>query len=73
MSRRPHPPRAGAPARPEQEEAPGSLFDLEQAASCTECTGLLPTPVENDDQGESVAALQGIHKIRPMERENKKQ
>ena len=42
------------------------LFDLDQVASCTECTGLLAAQVEQEDQGENIAALQGIHRIRPM-------
>ncbi len=31
-----------------------------QAASMTECTGILPAQIETDDEGESIAALQSI-------------
>ena len=42
-----------------------AFFDLDRAASCTECTGLLPAQIETEAQGESISALQGIHTIQP--------
>lgn len=41
--------------------------ETDQAASCTECTGLLPAQIETEEQGENVAALQGIHRILPAD------
>lgn len=41
------------------------FYDLDRAASCTECTGLLPAQIETEEQGESISALQGIHRILP--------
>ena len=49
------------------EKADDPFFDPALAASCTECTGILPAEIETEDQGESVAALQGIHRIRPAD------
>lgn len=43
------------------------LPDIAQAASMTECTGLLPAQVEGDEEAEATAALQGIFPVRPPE------
>ncbi|MBE5786132.1 MAG: hypothetical protein E7324_01165 [Clostridiales bacterium] len=45
------------------------VFDVQQAASATECTGLMPAQVENADQGENLARLQAIHRIRREEKD----
>ena len=37
------------------------LFDIQQAASMTECTGILPVQVETPEEQRSVAALGAIH------------
>ena len=57
------------PAHPRDREP---FFGPEQAASSTECTGLLPAQVETDDEAENLAALQGIHRIQSTEHEKKK-
>lgn len=41
------------------------LFDIEQAASCTECTGLLPAQVQTNEEGEAVAQLMNIFPVVP--------
>lgn len=43
------------------------LPDIAQAASMTECTGLLPAQVEGDDEAEALSSLQGIFPVRPPE------
>lgn len=57
MSRQPE-----KPLRPPEDDP---LFDIQQAASMTECTGLLPAQIASEDEGESIAALEGIHPILP--------
>ena len=42
-----------------------TLFDIEQAASMTECTGILPFQIQTEEEGESVSALESIHPIQP--------
>ena len=37
------------------------LFRVQQAASMTECTGLLPAQVETAEEKRNIAALGGIH------------
>ena len=37
------------------------LFDVRQAASMTECTGILPFQVETPEERQSVADLGAIH------------
>ncbi len=41
------------------------IFDIEQVASATECTGILPAQIETAEQGESISRLQSIHTIAP--------
>lgn len=38
---------------------------LSQAASMTECTGILPAQIESAQEGEAVAALQNIPPVKP--------
>ncbi len=45
---------------------PDPLFDVEQAASATECTGLMPAQIQSDEQGEALSELESIHLIRPQ-------
>ena len=52
-----HPPTKPVPDDP--------LFNIQQAASMTECTGILPAQVQTEDEGENIAALESIHPIRP--------
>ena len=41
------------------------LFDIQQAASMTECTGILPAQIGTEDEAENIAALQSVHPVRP--------
>ena len=54
------PPRNGAP-KPKDDP----LFDIRQAASMTECTGILPAQIETEAEGESVSGLENIFPIHP--------
>ena len=38
-----------------------SLFNIQQAASMTECTGLLPAQVETPEEKRNIADLGAIH------------
>ena len=38
-----------------------SLFRIQQAASMTECTGILPAQAETPDERRNIAALGAIH------------
>lgn len=67
------PPRRPAPLPPGRETEDEPFFDLAQVASCNECTGMLPAQVETDSEGENVAALQGIHRIRGVRDQTKRQ
>jgi len=44
---------------------PHPLFDIQQAASMTECTGILPAQIETEAEGESVSGLENIFPIHP--------
>lgn len=41
------------------------LFDIQQAASMTECTGILPAQIGTEDEAENIAALQSVHPVQP--------
>lgn len=47
------------------------LFDIAQAASAAECTGLLPAQVETEEEGENVAALMNVFPIAPPDGEKR--
>lgn len=36
--------------------------DIEDVAAFTECTGLIPSALETEDEGENYARLYGIHR-----------
>ena len=38
-----------------------TLFDIQQAASMTECTGILPAQPETPDEKRNIAELGAIH------------
>ena len=44
------------------------LTDLNQAASMTECTGILPAQITTEAEGENIASLMDIPPVRPAER-----
>ena len=58
------PPRNGAP-KPKDDP----LFDIRQAASMTECTGILPAQIQTEEEAENIAALGGVHPVRPPREE----
>ena len=39
--------------------------DIEDLASFTECTGILPAQIETAEQGEDISQLESIHPIQP--------
>ena len=43
------------------------LLDLQQAASMTECTGILPAQIATADEGEHIASLMDIPPVRPAD------
>ena len=43
------------------------VADLHKVAASTECTGLIPSAVESEDEVENYQRLYGIHRQRPME------
>ena len=47
------------PVRPVPGDDP--FFDLDRAASCTECTGALPAQVETAEEKRNIAELGAIH------------
>ncbi len=50
-------------ALPEREK--DHMFDIQQAASMTECTGILPAQIGTDEEAESIAALESVHPVQP--------
>ena len=40
-------------------------FDVSQAASMTECTGILPAQIETGEEGEAISALEGVFPVLP--------
>jgi len=46
------------------------LFDIRQAASCTECTGLLPAQIQTDEEGEAISELQNVFPVLPPDGES---
>ena len=53
------------PGKKRGAKTPDPLFDVEQAASATECTGLMPAQIQTAEQGENLAELESIHRIKP--------
>ncbi len=46
---------------PSEPSAVDPLFGAQQAASMTECTGILPAQVETPEEQRAIAALGAIH------------
>ena len=69
----PPPPDASVPGKKHKnkrrEQNDNSFYNLDRAASATECTGLLAAQVQSEEEAESVSALEGIHTIRPPREE----
>jgi hypothetical protein len=41
------------------------IREIEELASCTECTGLIPAGVPTEEEAEDYARLYGVHPIKP--------
>jgi hypothetical protein len=41
------------------------IYDVENLASASECTGIAPAPVQNDAEADATAALYAIHRPQP--------
>ncbi len=54
-----------AKKRPPTEGEKDPIFDIQQAASMTECTGILPAQIGTDEEAESIADLESIHPVQP--------
>lgn len=69
----PPPPDASVPGKKHKkkrrEQDDTAFYNLDQAASATECTGLLAAQVQSEEEAESISALAGIHTIRPPREE----
>ncbi len=70
----PPPPDASCPGKkhrrpngPDQNEA---FYDIQQAASATECTGMLAAQVQTEEEARNVSSLAGIHRIHAPHSEN---
>ena len=50
------------PLRPAEDDP---FYDIQQAASMTECTGILPAQIGTDEEAESIAALESVHPVQP--------
>ncbi|MBQ2699535.1 MAG: hypothetical protein IJF65_00080 [Clostridia bacterium] len=46
------------------------FYDIENIASATECTGLIPAQVEDEEQVENYARLYAVHPVKPRETRN---
>ena len=51
--------------KPEKERVQPLLYDVEELASATECTGLTPAAVQSPEEGEAYAQLYAIHQQKP--------
>lgn len=49
---------------PPNDSLDDKYYDLEQVASSTDCTGLIPTPPQSVDEEESYADLHSIPKVK---------
>ncbi len=69
----PPPPDASVPGKKHKtkhrEKDDSTFYNLDQAASATECTGILAAQVQSEEEAESISALEGIHTIRPPRNE----
>lgn len=46
------------------------IFDIENVASTTECTGLIPAAIETEDEAVTYARLYAIHLQKPKRKPN---
>ena len=53
------------PPKPKKREEP--TYDLEKVASTTECTGLIPSAVMDEEEADSYRDLYAIHRQIPSE------
>lgn len=52
------------PTKPGETIVSPPIRDVEDLASCTECTGLIPAGVPTEDEAEDYARLYAIHPIK---------
>lgn len=48
------------------------MVEMENLATATECTGLIPAAVETEDQAEDYAQMMAVHPIKPNQYTNPK-
>lgn len=52
------------------ERKPDPFYNIENIASATECTGLMPAQVENEEEAENYAELYAVHPVKPRDTRN---
>ncbi|HEY8419503.1 MAG TPA: hypothetical protein VIL03_03625 [Clostridia bacterium] len=53
-------------------EREDTFYDINNLASMSECTGLIPSGIESEEEAENYGKLYGIHKNKKRDRLNKK-
>ncbi len=53
------------PPKPKKWEEP--RYDIENVASITECTGLIPSALKDEEEADSYQDLYSIHKQKPVD------
>ncbi|NLC17253.1 MAG: hypothetical protein GX756_05170 [Clostridiales bacterium] len=48
-----------------------TFYDISNLASMSECTGLIPSGIENDEEAENYGELYSIHKNKKRNKYNK--
>ena len=51
--------------RKDRKPAREPIYDVEGIASFTECTGLVPTPAQDEEAAKTYAELYAIHRTKP--------
>ncbi|HEY8443650.1 MAG TPA: hypothetical protein VIL24_02495 [Clostridia bacterium] len=52
-------------------EREDTFYDINNLASMSECTGLIPSGIESEEEAENYGKLYGIHKNKKRDRMNK--
>lgn len=65
IRRRKEEPRENASRSARTNASRDPFYDVEQVASATECTGLLPAQIQSPEEGRDVSSLESIHTIHP--------
>ena len=45
------------------------FYDVENIASASECTGLIPAQVENEEEAENYAQLYAVHQVKSRKKQ----